>query len=197
MLTKNVAPERGMVNGKRGTVRLARRCPTSPAARSSLLALMTQIVRFKAKPRLPVVRFLGVESEVEVGFEEWRLTQGSFTLACRRQLPLALVRACIPRTFSPTDPATVTAQAWAVSVHKSQGMTLDRVRMDLSRVFECGQAYVALSRVRSLGGLSLAAPLQQRHVRADPRVKAFYEAVSYPKSGSGDQCTNVAPTETL
>ena len=67
---------------------------------------------------------------------EWRVDEGGKTLARIRQAPLRL--------------------AWAITVHKSQGMSLDAAHMDLSQAFEYGQGYVALSRVRTLAGLSLA-----------------------------------------
>jgi ATP-dependent exoDNAse (exonuclease V) alpha subunit len=64
---------------------------------------------------------------------------------------------------------------WALTIHKSQGLTLDNVEIDLSRGFACGQAYVALSRMRSLEGLSLTIPIDPSIVRAEPRLVEFYD----------------------
>lgn len=65
--------------------------------------------------------------------------------------------------------------AWAFTIHKSQGVTLEIAEMDIgSRVFECGQTYVALSRVKSLSGLYLSG-FNHTKIKTNPRVLAFYE----------------------
>ena len=65
--------------------------------------------------------------------------------------------------------------AWALTIHKAQGMSLSQLRCDIQRVFTASQAYVALSRVRSLEGLSMISELQARHVYINPTVRQFYE----------------------
>jgi ATP-dependent DNA helicase PIF1 len=67
--------------------------------------------------------------------------------------------------------------AWAVTIHKSQGKTFERVTIDLgSGAFAGGQVYVALSRCTSFEGITLRTPIQRRHIRTDPLVRQFMES---------------------
>jgi ATP-dependent DNA helicase PIF1 len=68
--------------------------------------------------------------------------------------------------------------SWALTIHKSQGATLDAAEIDVgSDIFECGQTYVALSRVKSLHGLYLTS-FDAKRIRINKKVKDFYEALT-------------------
>ncbi len=63
--------------------------------------------------------------------------------------------------------------AWAITVHKSQGLTFDKAALDVSQVFMPGQAYVAFSRLRSLNGLILLSPLRMNGISNDQEVMDY------------------------
>ncbi|CAH1964924.1 unnamed protein product [Acanthoscelides obtectus] len=100
---------------------------------------------------LPVVLFKN--KELHLKKERWVVKSASGGSITRVQLPLKL--------------------AWAFSIHKSQGLTLDCVEMSLGRVFEAGQAYVALSRAQSLDSLRVL-DFKASQVWANPDVLEFY-----------------------
>ena len=86
--------------------------------------------------------------------------------------------------------------AWSLSIHKSQGQTLSRVKVDLKSVFETGQSYVALSRATSRDGLQVL-NFNEHKVRSHPKVVEFYKSlVDISKAHStGQQRLNFASRE--
>lgn len=110
------------------------------------------ITGFCPSTELPIVEFLnGVKKTI--GTHTWPIED--FEFVSRAQVPLKL--------------------AYAVTIHKSQGATLDSALVDIgSGVFEYGQAYVALSRVRNLEALYVY-DFDPTAFRAHPKVKAFYK----------------------
>lgn len=63
--------------------------------------------------------------------------------------------------------------SWAISIHKSQGQTFDKVNLNIDSIFSAGQLYVALSRCRTLHGLTIKGALTPEKVMANPKVVAF------------------------
>ncbi|XP_039721238.1 ATP-dependent DNA helicase PIF1 isoform X2 [Pteropus medius] len=126
------------------------------------------VVGFETEGRgLPQVRFLCGVTEV-IRADRWTVQATGGQFLSRQQLPLQL--------------------AWAISIHKSQGMSLDCVEMSLGRVFASGQAYVALSRARSLQGLRVL-DFDPMVVRCDSRVLRFYASLRQGR-GLGPESPN-------
>lgn len=73
--------------------------------------------------------------------------------------------------------------AWAITIHKSQGLTFDRAIIDTSAAFAHGQTYVALSRCRTLEGLVLSAPIPQHAIINDATVQDFHQQMGHRTPG--------------
>lgn len=129
-LARSVLAPRTLILKNGALVMAVRNDPSRRFANGSI----GQVVAFEPGTDYPIVKFLNGR-ELTVVPETWELRDGDKKRAGITQIPLRL--------------------AWAITVHKSQGMTLDRARIDLRKAFVEGMGYVALSRVRSLDTLYL------------------------------------------
>lgn len=152
ILLRNLDQSSGLVSGSRGVVVDFRKLRKEDyedrvAAKESV------------EEMLPRVRFdvAGGSQTITVKREVFSIKQGGVEVATRNQVPLRC--------------------AWALSMHKSQGMTIDKLEVSLEGIFEAGQAYVALSRATSLDTLRVT-NFPPRVVRADPRVVRFYDRLA-------------------
>jgi ATP-dependent exoDNAse (exonuclease V) alpha subunit len=113
---------------------------------------------FSSKKNYPIVQFTNFR-ELTISPEEWLLerfdndTKTVIAEAKMTQIPLIL--------------------AWAMTIHKSQGLTLDKISCDLKDSFSHGQAYVALSRARCLSGINIES-IDFNKISADPKAVEFY-----------------------
>ncbi|MEO1280715.1 MAG: AAA family ATPase [Pseudomonadota bacterium] len=108
---------------------------------------------------------------IEVGGKEYEIDQVAWE---NRRYAFDLSQEKIVETIAGTFKQFPLRLAWALTIHKSQGLTLDRVYIDLGRgTFAHGQAYVALSRCRTMEGLAFARPLQPRDILFDPSAMGY------------------------
>ncbi len=107
-----------------------------------------RVIRFSADGGHPVIQTLEGK-EITIQPVSWEMREDNKVRAEIKQIPLRL--------------------AWAITVHKSQGMSLDAAEIDLSKAFVYGQGYVALSRIRALAGLKLIG-MNPNSLQVDPKV---------------------------
>ncbi len=120
---------------------------------------------FSSIDNMPIVRTTDGK-KIKLEPEEWSLENDSGkVMATVSQVPLRL--------------------AWAITVHKSQGMTLDAAEIDLSKTFETGQGYVALSRIKNIEGLRLVG-LNSMALRVDPLILHIDERIKMASKKASD-----------
>ena len=149
------------------------------ASRKKLKALIDKDLAGSTSQKWPLVRFAiadGSSRDLLCQQESWKIELPSGEVqASRMQVPLIL--------------------AWALSIHKAQGQTLDRVKVDLGKIFEKGQAYVALSRATCQEGLQITR-FDPKKVMAHDRVRTFYDSLysvnKATTSRSGEQVSRIS-----
>jgi ATP-dependent DNA helicase PIF1 len=165
MCTANIDVERGICNGSQGVV-----VGYADLSTAGLPEELTRKNVISTTIMVPVVRFTnGMTMKVAPHPRQ----SEEYPCIIVSQIPLCL--------------------AWALTIHKIQGATLDMAEMDIGRsIFAAGQSYVALSRVKTLEGLYLS-EFNSTKIKANPLVAEFYN--SFPQIGEDE--THTKTTEHL
>ena len=123
---------------------------------------------------IPIVK-TSTGQKVRVLAEDWTIeNEAGESIATVTQVPLRL--------------------AWAITIHKSQGMTLDAAEIDLSKTFEVGQGYVALSRIKSIDGLKLMG-LNEMALTIDPFTLRIDEPIKKASQKASDEIDGYSEDE--
>ncbi len=124
------------------------------------------VIGFDSADSMPVVR-ISNGRKIKLDLEDWSIENESGTvIATVSQIPLRL--------------------AWAITIHKSQGMTLDAAEIDLTKTFEAGQGYVALSRIKNIEGLRLMG-INDMALRVDPLILHIDDRIKMASKRAGDE----------
>ncbi|CAB4007412.1 ATP-dependent DNA helicase PIF1 [Paramuricea clavata] len=184
MLTTNVDISDRLINGQLGTV------------------IRVYVDNVSNKPSTVFVKF----DDCNAGISAIQNSSSSFARE-NNLVPIKPVLARIKvRPGKPSSPEMQRLQfpvtlAWACTVHKVQGLTLDNivVSFDLKkqRYFNYGQVYVALSRATSLNGLHILGKLESKHIRANPKVQEEYERLRETSSLHPHITTDLCNIETV
>lgn len=129
------------------------------------------VVDFDKETGFPIVK-TSYGSLIKLVLEDWTIENDSGNIVAKvSQIPLKL--------------------AWAITIHKSQGMTLDSAEIDLSKTFEVGQGYVALSRIKNIDGLRLMG-LNDKALTVDPLILHIDDRIKAASQKASDEISAVS-----
>jgi hypothetical protein len=119
------------------------------------------------------VRCPGDEDDIAVGQVEWQNTKYAIDEETKE------IKETILGTFSQIP----LKLAWAITIHKSQGLTFERAIIDAKAAFAHGQVYVALSRCKTLEGMVLSTPISNQCIKSDAKVSVFNREIGQNPPG--------------
>ena len=119
------------------------------------------------------VRCPGDEDDITVGSVEWQNTKYTIDEETKE------IKESILGTFSQIP----LKLAWAITIHKSQGLTFERAIIDAKAAFAHGQVYVALSRCKTLEGMILSTPISNQCIKSDSKVSVFSHEIEQNPPG--------------
>ena len=129
------------------------------------------VIGFDEESGLPIVK-TSYGSIIKTKLEDWSIENSNGNVVAKvSQVPLKL--------------------AWAITIHKSQGMTLDSAEIDLSKTFEVGQGYVALSRIKNIDGLRLMG-LNDKALMVDPLILHIDDRIKDASKKASDEISAVS-----
>jgi len=119
------------------------------------------------------VRCQGDEDDIAVGPAEWQNTKYTIDDATKE------IKETILGTFSQIP----LKLAWAITIHKSQGLTFEKAIIDAKAAFAHGQVYVALSRCKTMEGMILSTPISNQCIKSDAKVSVFNREIELNPPG--------------
>ena len=175
ILIKNLNLERGLANGAQGVVLSIH----ESYMRVVPLEQQSDILDYAEEGKVALTVMFSNGCVAHIGVKKWEIMGNPVSGGCSDdELDITMDTDTDKKKKSIAYKQQLPfVLGWAITIHKSQGMTLDNVVVDISKCFEPGMAYVALSRATSIRGVFIKSPFSIQAFHTDQRVHQFYSSV--------------------